>query len=406
MAGTECSDFLRNSQPAELQKRAIGKSVVKPSKPKEDKLLKEVDPTNEVERRAGDKTIQSVRGENVTKNEEDGPTGIAEDVLVDVVGYVYPVDFMILDIREDEKRHFILGTPFLTSTSLIEKRIKNDIEPIAPTITVNRLVLEWEEKIKLHQEKEMKFNQWRSKIFNYERPASVKEECEVKDKGEVTKAYLLKDKQIPTLGWHLEEIHMTWAQLEKKRRRLRLYTKYFEKTVHTERGDGIAITMRRRQDFHIDGVRDLTTTSEHAALEIKHWGPKRQLFYRAHLNRFSKYNVYSPLKILSVVSVKVDKLHGYGYLEEIMVRRVDRQLYKFKEGDFVNLHLNDIEDMLLLVVQHKLFHLDGEVIFDLAVALRMFTRSLIIKKRVEDVQLGAESYQKKLNITKPQKDFP
>ncbi|GJU97697.1 hypothetical protein Tco_1326968 [Tanacetum coccineum] len=39
------------------------------------------------------------------------------------------------------------------------------------------------------------------------------------------------------------------------------------------------------------------------------------------------------------------------------------------EGDFVNLHLNDIEDMLLLVVQYKLFHLNGEVIVDLAVAL-------------------------------------
>nr|GEX01365.1 putative reverse transcriptase domain-containing protein [Tanacetum cinerariifolium] len=35
-----------------------------------------------------------------------------------------------------------------------------------------------------------------------------------------------------------------------------------------------------------------------------------------------------------------------------------------------------------------------------------YSRSLIIKKRVEDVQLGVESYQKKLNITKPQKDFP
>ncbi|GKE09728.1 copia protein [Tanacetum coccineum] len=87
------------------------------------------------------------------------------------------------------------------------------------------------------------------------------------------------------------------------------------------------------------------------------------------------------------------------------MRRADQQLYEFKEGDFVNLHLNDIEDMLLLVVQHKLFHLNGEVIVDLPVTLRMFTRSLIIKKRVEDVQLGVESYQKKLNITKPQKDF-
>nr|GEY20192.1 hypothetical protein [Tanacetum cinerariifolium] len=57
-------------------------------------------------------------------------------------------------------------------------------------------------------------------------------------------------------------------------------------------------------------------------------------------------------------------------------------------------------------VQHKLFHLSGEVIVDLAVALRMFTRSVIIKKRIEDVEFGVESYQKKLNITKPQKDFP
>nr|GFA66929.1 hypothetical protein [Tanacetum cinerariifolium] len=74
--------------------------------------------------------------------------------------------------------------------------------------------------------------------------------------------------------------------------------------------------------------------------------------------RFSKHDVYSHLKIMSVVSMKVNKLHGYGYLEEIVVRRADRQKYNFKEGDFINLHLNDIEDMLFLVVQHKLFHLD------------------------------------------------
>nr|GFC24195.1 hypothetical protein [Tanacetum cinerariifolium] len=31
------------------------------------------------------------------------PLGIVEDILVDVVGYVYPVDFLILNIKEDEK---------------------------------------------------------------------------------------------------------------------------------------------------------------------------------------------------------------------------------------------------------------------------------------------------------------
>nr|GFC47448.1 hypothetical protein [Tanacetum cinerariifolium] len=31
----------------------------------------------------------------------------------------------------------------------------------------------------------------------------------------------------------------------------------------------------------------------------------------------------------------------------------------------------------------------------------MFTRSIVIERRVEDLQLGVESYQKKLNLTKP-----
>nr|GEW74528.1 hypothetical protein [Tanacetum cinerariifolium] len=79
---------------------------------------------------------------------------------------------------------------------------------------------------------------------------------------------------------------------------------------------------------------------------------------------------------------------------------------QFKEGDFMDLHLNDIEDMLLVDVQHKLFHLTDIDIVDFIVALCMLTRSLIIKKRVEDLQLGVESYQKKLNITPPQQIAP
>ncbi|GJZ97099.1 hypothetical protein Tco_0669433 [Tanacetum coccineum] len=112
------------------------------------------------------------------------------------------------------------------------------------------------------------------------------------------------------------------------------------------------------------------------------------------------------IKHLGVKSVSVKKLHGYGHLEEIVVKISDQQLYTFKEGNFVDLHLNDIKDMILLAVQHKLFHLNGYVIVDFIVALRMFTRSLILNKRVIDLQLGVESYQKKLNITKPQKTFP
>ncbi|GJU31481.1 zinc finger, CCHC-type containing protein [Tanacetum coccineum] len=110
------------------------------------------------------------------------------DVLVEVAEHVYPVNFMILDIKENKKRPLILGTPFLTTTKatikfdkgtitlrsrkskisfhrvpnslgMTEKGVKNDIEPIALTMTVNRLVLEWEEKIMRHLEREMEFNQ-------------------------------------------------------------------------------------------------------------------------------------------------------------------------------------------------------------------------------------------------------
>ncbi|GKC43088.1 reverse transcriptase domain-containing protein, partial [Tanacetum coccineum] len=52
---------------------------------------------------------------------------IAEDILVDVAGYVCPVDFVILDIKEDEKRHFILGTPFLTTAKVVIKFDKRTI---------------------------------------------------------------------------------------------------------------------------------------------------------------------------------------------------------------------------------------------------------------------------------------
>ncbi|GKC83250.1 hypothetical protein Tco_1138967 [Tanacetum coccineum] len=90
------------------------------------------------------------------------------------------------------------------------------------------------------------------------------------------------------------------------------------------------------------------------------------------------------------------------YLEEIEFRREDQQLYKFREGDFPRLNLRDIEDMLLLLVQKKLSNLERDVIYDLNVALRMFTRRVVILKRVEDLQLGVKSYQKKLNITKPE----
>nr|GEZ44518.1 hypothetical protein [Tanacetum cinerariifolium] len=86
--------------------------------------------------------------------------------------------------------------------------------------------------------------------------------------------------------------------------------------------------------------------------------------------------------------------------EPIMVRRDDDKLYKFKEGDFKRLRIQDIKDMLLLLVQGKLTNLTVEERIAFNVSLRIFTRRIIIQRNVEDLQLSIESYQKKLNLTR------
>ncbi|GJU96727.1 hypothetical protein Tco_1321483 [Tanacetum coccineum] len=98
--------------------------------------------------------------------------------------------------------------------------------------------------------------------------------------------------------------------------------------------------------------------------------------------RVSKHNVYSTKRIMAVTNVKVNKWYAYGHLEEIKVRRADQQLYKFMKGDFPRLHLHDIEDMLLLVVQNKPFNLKSDVIVNLAVALRVIYEDKLNRKRL------------------------
>ncbi|GJT03661.1 hypothetical protein Tco_0838123 [Tanacetum coccineum] len=49
----------------------------------------------------------------------------------------------------------------------------------------------------------------------------------------------------------------------------------------------------------------------------------------------------------------------------------------------------------------KLTNLNLEERYALNVALQMFTRRIVIQERVEDLQFGVKSYQKKINLTKP-----
>ncbi|GJT35378.1 hypothetical protein Tco_0925797 [Tanacetum coccineum] len=115
----------------------------------------------------------------------------------------------------------------------------------------------------------------------------------------------------------------------------------------------------------------------------------------------SARDVYSKCRIIDVTKLEIVDWLNCKHLDWITICRDDDKLYKFKEGDFNRLRIQDMKDMLLLVVQGKLTNLTVEERLAFNVSLRMFTRSVVIQRRVEDFQLGVESYQKKLNLTKP-----
>nr|GEY30687.1 hypothetical protein [Tanacetum cinerariifolium] len=87
---------------------------------------------------------------------------------------------------------------------------------------------------------------------------------------------------------------------------------------------------------------------KYALWGISYWGCKRQQFYGFAVNRESARNVYSKRRIIAVTELKIVEWHNYKHLDWITVRRDDDKPYK----------------------------------------------------HVEDLQLGVESYQKKLNLTR------
>nr|GEZ46147.1 hypothetical protein [Tanacetum cinerariifolium] len=122
---------------------------------------------------------------------------------------------------------------------------------------------------------------------------------------------------------------------------------------------------------HAMWIQEPINYDRHALWGVSYWGRKRQQFYGFAVNWESALDVYSKRRIIAVTVLKIMEWHDYKHLDWISVRRDDDKIYKFKEGDFKRLRIQDIEDMLLLL------------------------------RRVEDLQLGVKSYQKRLNLTKP-----
>nr|GEV94357.1 hypothetical protein [Tanacetum cinerariifolium] len=122
-----------------------------------------------------------------------------------------------------------------------------------------------------------------------------------------------------------------------------------------------SITKTKAAQYDLPDIEDMVPNiwvpvkiayDKYALWGILHWREQRKTFYGYARGLQSKHDVYSMKRILAVTQVELMRKHESGYLKEIIVRRSDNDLYRFKEGDFLRLRINDIEDMLLLDVQN------------------------------------------------------
>ncbi|XP_068461880.1 uncharacterized protein [Phaseolus vulgaris] len=56
------------------------------------------------------------------------PYGVVEDVLVKVDKFMFPVDFVVMDIKEDEEVPLILGRPFMKTARVIVDVDKGELQ--------------------------------------------------------------------------------------------------------------------------------------------------------------------------------------------------------------------------------------------------------------------------------------
>ncbi|GKB55706.1 hypothetical protein Tco_0911892, partial [Tanacetum coccineum] len=114
---------------------------------------------------------------------------------------------------------------------------------------------------------------------------------------------------------------------------------------------------------------------------------------RIHDSPSRRKEVRTHMRILSVVRIKAYSRYGYDYLSEIVLQRADFQEHTIAEKDFKNMYPSNFEDLNLLLLQGHLDHLPGSNKQMMSTAIKLWTRNLVIRQRVEDFQLGIESYQ-------------
>ncbi|GJU19580.1 hypothetical protein Tco_1152922 [Tanacetum coccineum] len=114
----------------------------------------------------------------------------------------------------------------------------------------------------------------------------------------------------------------------------------------------------------------------YARYGVEHWkNPHAKIFY---INKQQepgkpKEEIYSNSNIIQVIKTYLELGYEHKFITEIFYRRTNGSIVSITESDYKNLNKNDIEDMYLLIINHK---------------------------------LSVESYQQKVNLTAPTITFP
>nr|GEY54843.1 hypothetical protein [Tanacetum cinerariifolium] len=216
------------------------------------------------------------------------------------------------------------------------------------------------------------------------------------------------------LNWYYRQVNKTvLTQADLKGQAYKVVKAFYPDVIHLYKGSSLALSISKIKaasylEFGLEllvseqiWIDDVCTYDISAKYSISHWWFNRQKFYiDKHASPSRQNEVRSTMRILNVVRIKAYSRYGYDYLSEIILRRADFQEHTSAEKDFKNLHPSDFEDLNFLLLQDHLGHLPSSDKRMLSTAVKLWTRNLVIRQRVEDFQLGIKSYQTQLNLTK------
>ncbi|GJW50052.1 hypothetical protein Tco_0091403 [Tanacetum coccineum] len=121
-----------------------------------------------------------------------------------------------------------------------------------------------------------------------------------------------------------------------------------------------------------------------------------QFFFNKDLE-YLRYDSKGSNPALSISKMKAASYPDFGLKllvpEQMWIDDVCTYDIMSSESKIRNLYPSDFEDLNLLLLQDHLDHLSGSDKRMLSTAVKLWTRNLVIRQRVEDFQLGIESYQ-------------